>query len=72
MAQALIAGRVPPDIKRKVAEHCQEAGINESQLVAAAVCQYLQINPPEKVKGMEQRLSDVERKLQKVLKLVAN
>ena len=70
MPQPLVAGRIPQDIKNKVMQHCQATGSSESQIVAAAVCQYLNLPPRTPTTSVEQRLAELERLVVKVLERV--
>jgi hypothetical protein len=70
MPQPLVAGRIPQDIKNKIIQHCQATGSSESQIVAAAVCQYLNLPPRTTPTSVEQRLAELERMLARILEQV--
>jgi hypothetical protein len=70
MPQPLIAGRIPQAVKNQIMQHCQATGSSESQIVAAAVCQYLNLPPRTPATSVEQRLAEVEGTLAKILERI--
>jgi len=70
MPQPLVAGRIPQAVKNQILQHCQATGHSESQIVAAAVCQYLNLPPRTMPTSVEQRLAEVEGTLAKILERI--
>jgi hypothetical protein len=70
MPQPLVAGRIPQAVKLKVMQHCQATGSSESQIVATAVCHYLNLPPRTSATSVEQRLAEVEGILARILERV--
>ena len=70
MTKPLIAGRISEAWMAQVNRICQETGKSHSDVVNEAIAQYLGKTSPESVTSMNKRLTALERKYEKLVKLM--
>lgn len=66
----MVGARVPHSWKDQIQSICNETGQSESEVVQAAIAQYLGRTDAHSVMSLNKRVAALERQYQKLVKLV--
>lgn len=66
----MVGARVPHHWKEQIQDICRESGKSESEVVQEALAQYLGATDVNSVQSLTKRVAALERKYQKLVKLV--
>ena len=66
----VVGGRVPHEVKDKLAAFCQQTGQTESQVIRDALSTYLGVNTPDAVQSLNKRVAALERQYKKLTQLI--